>query len=341
MLGKLQHIIYAFKADTPLIRCLFGVSLSLLLATSLNIMAPHLTAIFTLMLLGKERQNIGLKKSVALLFIFLILGTGGRFLGKYLVDYPLVILLVLGVVVFWTFRLTQIPNPIRLLFLIFTILLSFASIQANILGGVALSLLLTELAIALFVVQLSFLLFPSNQISTVKQNQSVKADAKINLDKLALNGLLVVLPVIIVFFTFNINVLPLTLVFIVLLSFDPFVYQSKKGLALFVGNFFGGLMGILAYNILVIAPSFLLYAFLIIGISGYFTLHTFSNKKTAPIFELAFKTFFVVMGTISVTENSAGATIAERLFQIGLAIIYVIVAYKVINTFNNPVHETN
>ncbi|MFV0564618.1 MAG: hypothetical protein ACK5NB_02185 [Flavobacteriaceae bacterium] len=343
MLGKLRHIKLQLKTDRALLRCLFGVSFALLLATALNLPAPHLLAILSLMFLGKGKARLSVKKMLLILLAFFVLGSMGEFLGKYLIDFPLVIVPLLGLFTFWSFRLTQIPSPVRLIFLLFTLLLSFAGIQANFLGGFALSLLFTLFALALFIVQLSFLLFPSlpEQVSDKAKNQS--SSSSLNPDKLAFNSLMVVLPIIAFFFTFNVNVLPLTFAFIILLSFDPFVYQSKKGPALIIGNIIGGLVGILAYNILVVAPSFLLYAFLIISIGGYFVVQIFSDKKTAPIFELAYKTFFVVMGTISVSENSAGSTIAERILQLGLAVVYVIVAFKVLNTFNNPeiANETN
>jgi hypothetical protein len=65
-------------------------------------------------------------------------------------------------------------------------------------------------------------------------------------------------------------------------------------------------------------------------------MNLYSGKKIAPIFKLSFNTFFVVMGTIATSTDEAGNTIWERLIQIGLAIIYVIIAFKIANTFNNP-----
>jgi hypothetical protein len=142
--------------------------------------------------------------------------------------------------------------------------------------------------------------------------------------------------VVFVFYLYNATTAVLTLVFAMLLCFDPFIYQSKKGTVLIVANLFGGLAGILAYNVLVIAPSYVLYLFLILSVAFYFVPHIFSGKKTAPVFRTSFNTFFVVMGTISTSTNEAGDTIWERVVQIGLAIIYVIMAFKVVNTFNNP-----
>lgn len=83
--------------------------------------------------------------------------------------------------------------------------------------------------------------------------------------KLALTGLLAVFPIVFVFYLFNSSIALLKLVFAILLSFDPFIYQFKKGSALLFANILGGLrglIGVLAYNILVIAPSYRLYIIL-------------------------------------------------------------------------------
>ena len=80
----------------------------------------------------------------------------------------------------------------------------------------------------------------------------------------------------------------------------------------------------------------LLYIFLIISVSFYFVISLYSGKKIAPIFKISFNTFFVVMGVISTSTNEAGNTIWERLLQIGLAILYVIITFKIVNTLNNP-----
>ena len=59
-------------------------------------------------------------------------------------------------------------------------------------------------------------------------------------------------------------------------------------------------------------------------------------KCSIPIFKISFNTFFVIMGVIATSTDEAGNTIWERLIQIGFAILYVIIAFKIVNTFNNP-----
>lgn len=337
MLDKVKLFYWSLKEDTPVLRCVFGVTLALVVSTTLGYLVPHITAIFVLMFLQPNKKPLGLKKEIGLVLGIYFLGSFGVIFGKYLIDYPLVIMLLLGLIIYWSFRYVKLPEPLRLLFLILAVLIPFITLKANMLGGIVLMALLVNLIVALIAIRIAFFIFP------ITTKEDIRIDSKkpiayknVNLDKLAFNGLLVVFPVIFLFFLFNATIAILTLVFVVLLSFDPFIYQSKKGAALIFANIIGGLAGILTYNILVIAPSYLLYIFLILSVAFYFVIHIYSGKKMAPVFRISFNTFFVVMGVIATSTDEAGNTIWERLVQIGLAILYVIIAFKVVNTFNNP-----
>jgi hypothetical protein len=337
MLDNAKSFYWDLKEHLPLLRCVFGVTLALVVSTSLGYMMPHITAIFALMLLTPDKKPLGLKTEVELVLGLGFLGYFGSLFGKHLIDYPLVILPILGLCIFWSFRAVKIPESIRLLFLIFTVLLPFVSLSANAMGSIVLSSLLLNLIVAMVVVRFSYLIFPISQDEEILVNKKKPTiDENINLDRMALNGLLVVFPVITVVYLFNTTVAIITLVFIVLLSFDPFIYQSKKGVAILVANVIGGLIGVLVYNILVISPSYLLYILVIITVAFYFSSKIYSGEKTAAVFKIGFNTFFVVIGAISTSTDSAGGMIWERLLQIGAAVVYVMVAFKVINTLNNP-----
>jgi hypothetical protein len=130
-------------------------------------------------------------------------------------------------------------------------------------------------------------------------------------------------------------------VFTLVLAFDPMVSQSKKGYVLLIANLWGGVIGILAYALLVISPHYLFYIFLCIAICLYFVINIYSSKKIAPVFVTGFNTFFVVMGTIATSTDGATQKIWDRLMQIGIALVYTIVAYKIVNTLNNPIKPKN
>lgn len=337
MFDKAKHFYQNLMEDKAILRCVFGVTLAIVISTSMEYLVPQLAAIMALMFLEPFKKPLGFKMEVGMVAVFSLLGYFGLLIGYYLIDYPLVVLPIIGLAIFWSFRFIKIPEPVRLMFLILAVLIPFLCMKASILGDVVLFALLLNLITALIVVRIAFFLFPINSDTHIEPEAKKPIIYKnIDYDKLAFNGLLVVFPLVFVFYLFNANIAILTLVFAVLLGFDPFIYQSKKGIGLIMANVVGGTMGILAYNILVIAPSFLLYILLIICVAFFFVLNLFAGKKTAPIFKIGFNTFFVVMGVISTSTNEAGNTMWERLLQIGLAVVYIVIAYKVVNTLNNP-----
>mgnify|MGYP000188639344 CR=1 FL=1 len=338
MFASVKQFYWGLRADIPILRCVFGVTLGLIVSTSLGYLIPHITAVFALMFLDVGNRPLGLKKEFGLVLLIFLLGYFGVFIGYYLIDYPLVIVPLMALFIFLSFRLNSIPQPVRLLFLMLSMLIPFISMKAEMLGTVVLSAMLFNLIIAMIVVRISFLIFPYSEKEDLNASAQKKAlpYKNIDMDKLAFNGLLVLFPLILMFYLFNSNIAILTLVFVLLLGLDPFIYQSKKGAGLILANVIGGAAGILAYNILVIAPSYLLYIFVVLSFGFYFAINLFSGKKLAPVFKISFNTFFVVMGTIATSTNEAGDTIWERLLQIGLAVIYLVVAFRVVNKLNNP-----
>jgi MFS family permease len=336
MLDKLIPHIKMSQQRRGIIRCLLGVTSALLVATINNILLPQIAAIFALMLLDKGKNALGIKKSIAAIFVLYLLGLFGLLIGSFVQDYAWETLLIIGLVIFWTFKLVQIPEPIRLLFLILTLLLPFLSLTAEPLGDFILLDMIINLAIALGVTEMAFLFFPEVVNKEKAPNEKATEEETYNLDKIALNGLFVLMPVVLYFFYFRPNALVLTFVFILVLGLDPKIYKSKKGLVLILANLFGGACGVLAYNLLTITPTFFFYIFITLAIGLFFTYQIFSGKKTVPIYAIAYRTFFLVMGVISSSSESAGDTIVERLFGIGMAVLYVVIAYKVVTYFNDP-----
>jgi hypothetical protein len=167
MLDKVKEFYWNLKEDIPILRCVFGVTLALVFSTTLGYLVPHITAIFTLMFLEPNKKPLGLKKEIGIVLGLSILGYIGVIGGKYLIDYPLVILPVLGLIIYWSFRFIKIPEPIRLLFLILAVLIPFISLKANLLVSVVLSALLLNLIIALVVIRIAFFILPLNALEDI------------------------------------------------------------------------------------------------------------------------------------------------------------------------------
>lgn len=341
MLGRLAlHTKLSYRTNS-IIRCLFGVMFALLFATVNNVMSPQIAAIFTILFLDKGKNALGLKKSIGIIIGIYGLGLAGLVLGSFVQDFMVITLLLVGLVIFWSFKLVIIPVPVRMLFLSLTLLFPFLSLTAEPLGGLVLMDMTLNLAIALVATQLAFFIFPETATITPPVVANNELTEKFNLDKIALNGVLVIMPAVLYFYFFRPNTMVITFAHIMMLALDPLIYKSKKSLVYIVANFFGGLAAVFAYNLLTVTPTFFFYIFLLLAFGVYFVYQMFSDKKTVAIYAMAYRTFFVVMGVIVTSSDTAGDKVLDRLIGILIAIVYVVLAYKIISYFNDPeIHET-
>ena len=127
----------------------------------------------------------------------------------------------------------------------------------------------------------------------------------------------------------------LILIFIALLSMQPaFAKDFKGGLALIIGNLIGGLASILVSNMLTVVPVFGYFLLLLFLVGLFFGNQVFGTKKTAPLFGMAFSTFLLIICSVTgAGTNDASSKLWSRLFQIMVAVIYVVTAFGIINRF--------
>jgi len=148
----------------------------------------------------------------------------------------------------------------------------------------------------------------------------------------ALNTLIVVLPVVLLFYLFQWAGGILIMIFIAILSMQS-SFNLKKGLALIVGNLVGGIVAIAIYEMLVVVPMFLFLILLVLIAGLYFGIKVYSGTKAAPLFGMAFSTTLLILGQSTSGTDDAGDKVWIRVVQIMIAVIYVVVAFYVLNYF--------
>jgi hypothetical protein len=148
----------------------------------------------------------------------------------------------------------------------------------------------------------------------------------------ARNTLIVVLPIVLVFYFFQWSGGLLILIFVAILSMNP-AFNLKAGMALILGNLAGGIISILMYELLVIVPQFFFLILMIILIGFFLGPKFFSGKKTAPLFGMAFSTVLLIVAQSTSGTDDAGDKVWIRVLQIMIAVIYVVLAFTVLNFF--------
>jgi len=146
----------------------------------------------------------------------------------------------------------------------------------------------------------------------------------------ALNTLIVVFPVVMVFYFFQWAGGLLILIFIAILSMQP-SFNLKTGFLLILGNFVGGIYAIIMYEFLVIVPEFSFLILLILLAGLFLAARLFSERKTAPLYGMSFSTLLLIIGQATSTTSDAGDKVWIRVVEIMIAVIYVVLAFAILN----------
>jgi len=142
---------------------------------------------------------------------------------------------------------------------------------------------------------------------------------------------LVVFPPLVVFYTLQWTSSLLILIFIAILSLQPGAAGNvKAGQALVIGNVIGGMVAVVFFELLVMVPVFPFMVLLTLLIGLVLGAQVFSGKKMGPLFGMAYSTVLLVIGSTTAAEGDAEAKVTTRVVQIIAAVVYVVVAFRLL-----------
>ena len=144
-----------------------------------------------------------------------------------------------------------------------------------------------------------------------------------------------VLPVLVMFFVFNLSDALLVLIFIAILSMNPATSNKKTGIGIIVANLGGGLAAIAAFNLMTAVPSLLFLGLLVLLAGLLFGRALFSGRPVAPLYGMAFSTFLLILGNVTSFRGEAGEEVWTRILQLGIVVIYIVIAFAVVDYFSS------
>ena len=198
---------------------------------------------------------------------------------------------------------------------------------------VAVNLFLNAL-LAMVLVGLVFFIFPENISGTTiaKKPAPIALSAQ---QRFVAAGkqILVVAPLLICFFVFNWKDMILVLIFVSILSMNPAAANKKLGLAIIAANLGGGLAAIAAFNLLTVVPNLFFMALITVLTGLLFGAGLFTGKPAAALFGTGFSTFLLILGNVTSIFGEAGEMVWSRIFQLGIVVVYIVVAFYVVNHF--------
>jgi len=309
-----------------------GSTLAMTVAMSFGWPLAYVTPVLSLNFLASPAPRFPLKLGLAFVALVTVACGGAIVLSRFLLSYPLVYVPFTALLLF---RLVHAktggaPPAVITLMLITVLVLPFVALMSPAAVALTAGGLILGAAVTVLVVQLAYTMFPDPPGRTdarphVAPRRIAPPEERF---RVAAHSALIIIPVFVLFYTLQLSSAILVLVFTAMLSQQPgFGSNYKSGLALIVGNVMGGAAAILVYELLVLVPElpFLVLVTLLSGLA--FGARVFSGGPRAPLFGMAYSTLLLIIGsTTSSGSEDAGAKMYQRVFQILIAVVYVVAA---------------
>lgn len=323
--------------DLRTIRYAVGATLAVAIAMGYQWELSYLVPVLSLGFFANPATRPDLKAGVAFVGVIGIACWVGLLLGRHLTPYPIIYVLFSGLVLLRLFYAQQSGrSPLLITWLMIAVLVvPMLSIQAAGLANLVAGGLVFGAAVSVLLVWIVYFFIPEPEdfdASAPPPPPAKQLPPAIERFKSAAASTIVVWPVMTFFYMFDKLDSLLILIFIAILAQQPaaFATDFKAGKALIAGNIIGGAIAIVFYELLAIMPEFgfLLLLTLLLGL--VLGARVFSGKPKGALFGMAFSTVLLIIGSVTSGEGEAGSKVYTRVFQIIIAVSYVVFAFRFI-----------
>jgi hypothetical protein len=284
-----------------------------------------------------------LKQGVGFVATIAVACLAGLMLGKHLISYPLVFVPFMGFVLLRLFyEKASGRSPLLTMWLLIAMLvIPLITMTSPEISNMVASGILIGAATTVLVVWITHGLLPDPAGAHASRGDAAASApgpavlAPAERFRTAAVSTLVVLPLFVLFYSFQLQGSLLILIFVALLSSQPgFASNFKAGGALVIGNVMGGAAAILMYELLAMMPEFYFLIILTLLAGLVFGALVFSDKPTAKLYGMAFSTVLLVIGSTTASgSGEAGSKVYTRVAQIVIAVVYVVMAFGVADRF--------
>ncbi len=332
-------------SNTQIYRYAFGALLGITISVAIGGFLSYLLPVLMLPFLAANKE-LSIKEGLSFVGIIAISVLLANIVTLLSLEYPVILITATFLVLFFVYyskhRLMNANMKVWLLIAI--LLVPNISVQSFALAQI-ISLNLVEISLECIVcVWICYYLFPASDAPT---EQAVKPTIEVDYTRTdyqrALTRTLVIMPIVLMFYFFDLMSALLVLVFIAILSMQAgFGAGFKAGKALIIGNLIGGLLAVVIYEVYTVVPilSFFLLTISFIGL--VIGRKLFSDIPTAPLFGMAFSTFLLIIGSSTGGgDSTANEKVWVRVIQIMAAVIYVALAFGLIDKWRESVNEAH
>lgn len=313
-----------------IIRFTVGLTLAVAIAFWFNWPLAFISAVFTAKFLGTNAPKIPFKALLGIFIVSVSAFCAGILVTRFLLPFPAVFILIMTLLIFlvsyWGYSGGN-DFVITMLLVGFTLVPMLGLFKQEVASVVTIGFLFSCF-MALLITMIMHELIPDNP-QTKFEKKAEKQGLKLKSTRFQLASLstIIIMPAIVFFFYFGLTSSILILAFIAILAQKPDLLMGMQGSkALIVGNTIGGLVAIVVYKFLLIAPTFTALVLLFAVVNIYFAKLIFSNRPMAPLFAMAITTVIILISSGSTGDAGAGGKFYIRIVQIGAACGYIIFA---------------
>ncbi|MBW2414813.1 MAG: DUF2955 domain-containing protein [Deltaproteobacteria bacterium] len=257
-----------------------------------------------------------------------------------LLPFPLVRVPLLGLMLFWTFYASErgAPPLLIVMLLLALVMLPVVSVQSQQLSMTIAAGMSIGAALAMAATWLAFALLPDRPEVETPGPSAATPDPleRAEVVQRAVVATVIVLPMLALVDLFQLTGDLVVLAFVALLAQQLGQLGDavgRGGGALLVGNAIGGVGALVAFQVLTVVPMFPL----LIGLTALTTLlcarRIFPPTAASPLYATALSTWILlVASSTGGMGGEAAASFYARLFNIALAVVYVVVASSLLRT---------
>ena len=273
----------------------------------------------------------------------------GIFLGYFLLEYDLIYIPLIGLIMLYLYYAdASIISPmLKIALIIMVLVVPLFSIQSPAIGAHIGYLIVAGAIISLLLTFVLFALIPDKELSIQEKQNTHPAPAQNPTEmerfSVAIRTLIVVYPLIIIMFYFKLQSDAVVLIYVGMYSTVPgFTKNLAIGKNMIVSCFAGGIIAFVIYELLVITPLFTFFLLLIFGVALWAGNELLTAGKYAIKVKSGFSAMVIILsGAISSDEADAGGKLITRIFQITFVIVYMVIAFRLIEKlFPNKIKNT-
>lgn len=300
-----------------------GVTVAFILAEAMGWAPTFLPPVLLAVLITSLPNSPPLKVGLALVVVMAAAALVAFILPSLLRGSPQILVGAIALVIFLAFATMaqgRAKLPATLLLLCMStvpVIAMIAPAQAGFLPKA----LVWAMGVALIILWCMYALWPQ-VVPRPAPPDAAPVDSPV---KTALVGTAVVMPVMLVYLLYGIaDALPVLVTTVLLIAnFDP-QQGAMQGLGMMLGNLFGGLVGLIAFFLLAMAPSLITLALLTFLIAAAFAIRIDKGGPGAAIALLTCNSSLIILSTAIANPSSSSGVWITRLLQFALACLFAI-----------------